>query len=220
MPSSEAEVWDRIYSTQEWGRYPAEDLVRFMAKHFYQAPDRSSVRVLELGCGPGANIWYLAREGFSALGMDTCPVAVERARKRLADDQVHGISGVARADVARMPKSLEGWGDLDGSFDAVVDIECMSCNSFETAQMILQEVLRVLKPGGLFYWRSFSNVTDPTLLADRGYIRYEMACGITKLLRPLPFELLRADKMERSVGGCGLPASWISEWCITARKPL
>ena len=53
-------------------------------------PDRRSVRLLEVGCGPGGNVWYMAREGYqvsgdgsavamsvpAAAGASTDPVAV------------------------------------------------------------------------------------------------------------------------------------------------
>jgi len=42
-------VWERIFrSREQWGRYPPEELVRFMARHYYQVADRREVRVLEV----------------------------------------------------------------------------------------------------------------------------------------------------------------------------
>lgn len=64
------DIWDMVFSNQEWGKYPSEDLIRFIARNFYKVENRKNVKILELGCGPGANIWYLAREGFSFCGVD------------------------------------------------------------------------------------------------------------------------------------------------------
>ena len=69
--------WDRLFRSKEWGKYPAIDVVRFVARHFYRAADRQRVRILEIGCGTGANLWYLAREGFDAVGLDGSEVAIE-----------------------------------------------------------------------------------------------------------------------------------------------
>src|SRR5438105_645758 len=88
-------VWEDIFKSQPWGRYPGEDLIRFVARNFYKAPSRSSVRILEVGCGPGANLWYMAREGFSVFGIDGAPTALELARLRL-DREVPGWSGELR----------------------------------------------------------------------------------------------------------------------------
>lgn len=31
-------VWESIFTNQAWGRYPGEDLIRFVAKNFYAPP--------------------------------------------------------------------------------------------------------------------------------------------------------------------------------------
>src|SRR5258706_7684234 len=78
--------WDNVFTVNRWGRYPPEELVRFVARNFYQASDRSAVRLLEVGCGPAANLWYIAREGFSAYGLDGSAVALEKAKLRLNEE--------------------------------------------------------------------------------------------------------------------------------------
>jgi hypothetical protein len=32
--------WDKIFSTAEWGKYPGEELIRFIARNFYAAPSK------------------------------------------------------------------------------------------------------------------------------------------------------------------------------------
>ncbi len=58
-------VWEEIFRRKEWGKYPPEHVIRFVARNFYRVADRASIRLLEIGCGPGANIWFMTREGFT-----------------------------------------------------------------------------------------------------------------------------------------------------------
>ena len=48
----------------------------------------SDSNVLEIGCGTGANIWYLAREGFAAYGLDGSKVALTKAEERLNSENL------------------------------------------------------------------------------------------------------------------------------------
>jgi Methyltransferase domain len=39
-------------------------------------------RALDLGCGPGTNVIYLAQHGWEAIGVDFSPLAIQQARKK------------------------------------------------------------------------------------------------------------------------------------------
>src|SRR5262245_40105929 len=134
-------IWEEVFRAQEWGKYPPEHVIRFVARGFYKAPDRSKVRILDLGSGPGANTWYAAREGFSVSAIDGSPTAIERLKKRLADDRLEVDARVG--DFLQLPWS-------DGTFDAVIDNAALCCNSFGAVKRVVAEVARVLKPGGQF----------------------------------------------------------------------
>ena len=75
--------WEQIFSSREWGKYPPEHVIRFIARSFYGVPDRKEVRLLEPGCGPGANIWFMAREGFTVSGIDGSATSIKQADERL-----------------------------------------------------------------------------------------------------------------------------------------
>jgi SAM-dependent methyltransferase len=136
-------VWESIFSSRPWGRYPQEEVVRFVARAFYRTPDRSEVRILELGCGPGSGAsWFVAREGFALSGIDGSPTAIEKSRARFAEE---GLAGeFVHGDVTELP-----W--ADASFDAVLDVGCLTCNTEQEAARIVAEVHRVLKPAGLHF---------------------------------------------------------------------
>jgi SAM-dependent methyltransferase len=136
-------IWERIFREREWGRYPNEDVVRFVARAFYRVPDRSRIRILEVGCGPGSGAgWFCAREGFSFCGIDASATAIEKSRERFRAEglQAEFVLG----EIASLP-----W--PDGAFDAVLDVVCLACNTEAETAAIVSEIERVLKPGGLHF---------------------------------------------------------------------
>jgi SAM-dependent methyltransferase len=147
-------VWEQLFSTRDWGRYPSEDLIRFVARNFFSSLDRTAVRMLEVGCGPGANLWFLAREGFAVYGMDGSATATAIARRRLDTEcpgwkTVSGGSAVITGDIAQLP-----W--PDAHFHAAIDAEAVYCNDFDESRRIYSEMYRVTRPGGKLFVRTFA----------------------------------------------------------------
>lgn len=97
-------------------------------------------RVLELGCGNGVCLAYLARAlhgGGSAVGVDTSSFMVERARKRL-----EGVSNVQvlHGDIRSM--------GMQGGFDFVIFIHVLHDIEPEGRVDTLQSLFHLLAPGG------------------------------------------------------------------------
>ncbi len=46
------EVWENIHATQEWGKYPSEQVIRFVARNYY-GKERHSIKMLDFGVGGG-----------------------------------------------------------------------------------------------------------------------------------------------------------------------
>ena len=217
-------VWEQVYRSQTWGKYPSEDLIRFVARGFYSAPDRSQVRILELGCGPGPNLWYLTREGFSFVGMDGSTEAVAQAGVRL-DAESPGwktMGELCVGDFAQIPYP-------PATFDAVIDHESVYCNDYEASKRIYAAAANVLKPGGLIFVRTFAagswgDGTGESLghrawrcaegpISGKGYARFTARDEIADLLSG--FDLLSIEKISRTMDG---GQKEVVEWVITGRK--
>ncbi len=137
-------TWEKVFRERDWGRYPPEELIRFVARHYYGVPDRSAIRILEIGCGTGANLWYLAREGFAAWGIDGSQSAIRATYERIANDDPVPMWGIVKvADATNLAKEFR-----PRYFDAVIDVCCLQHNRLADQRAILGQAHAVLKPGG------------------------------------------------------------------------
>lgn len=141
-------VWEELFAGQEWGKYPPEHVIRFVARRWHRLPQRGAVRILDLGCGPGACTWFMAREGYAVSGIDGSKSAIEITRKRLAQDGLE--ADLHCGDYSELP-----W--PDNTFDGVIDNATLCCNPFHAVLKVRDEVLRVLKPGGHFQSANFTD---------------------------------------------------------------
>lgn len=218
-------IWDNVFINHTWGKYPSEDLIRFIARTFYGVPNRSQVRFLELGCGPGANLWYLAREGFRFVGIDGSATAIAQASQRL-DEECLGWrdhSELHIGDVGNLPFPTE-------TFDAVIDNECVYCNSYESSERIYSEAYRVLNKGGSLFVRTFASgcwgdgTGQPAghnawfcaegPLEGKGFSRFTSLDELPMLLEG--FELRDTELISRSANE---RKHVITEWIVNAIKP-
>lgn len=215
-------VWEDVFRRQAWGKYPGEDLIRFIARNFYGVPDRSSVKLLEVGCGPGANLWFMAREGFSVYGVDGSQTAINQAHERL-DAECPGWKGqLWCCDMTTIPVA-------DNCFDAVIDNEAVYCNDYETSKRIYLEMARATRAKGKLFARTFARgswgsdsgkklghnawrVSEGPLL-DKGFSRFTDADEIYDL-----FQGFKISEVELLVRSMGNRANEVKEWLVLGEK--
>ncbi len=143
--------WEEIHRNQEWGKYPSEQLVRFIARNFYNK-DRKNIKILDFGCGAGANTWFLAREGFDVYAFDGSESAVNRAKEYLNKDGYNNVHFSVMDGT-----ELDYASDM---FDCVVDNVCIYANKKVHIEIMYKEVYERLKKGGKLYSACFGEKTD------------------------------------------------------------
>ncbi len=137
-------TWETIFHARDWGRYPPEELVRFIMRNYGEVANRSQVRVLEVGCGTGANLWFMAREGFDVWGIDGSHAAIARAQGRREAERVsYRLTRLDALELAGLFK--------EASVDAVIDVCCLQHNRRADIQAIVNQMHAVLKPGGRLF---------------------------------------------------------------------
>ncbi|HJS27962.1 MAG TPA: class I SAM-dependent methyltransferase [Actinomycetota bacterium] len=96
-------------------------------------------RALDLGCGTGTNVLWLAQHGWTAVGVDFTPLAIESARRKA--DWTSGATFV-EGDATRLSEL-----GVVGPFDLLLDIGCFHSVPTRRRDDYVREVARVARPG-------------------------------------------------------------------------
>lgn len=141
-------------STQEAGYvhgYTAEEQQRLVDQSLYLEPwvfDRidfsNASRVLEVGCGVGAQLKILARRfpHLKLTGVDRSPTQLAQAKVVLKDEVARGTVNLALADGGAMPFAP---GEFDGAF------LCWVLEHAPRPETLLDGLKRVLAPDAVVY---------------------------------------------------------------------
>lgn len=164
MPTTATETWDAIYRSGRAVRtWPSEDVVRFCARRLARG-----MRVLEAGCGNGANLWFLAREGYRTFGFDASLEAVYEAgalaqRHGVFDDVFVGQGWLGRLAADRQ-QLVQASGDEP--FDAIIDCRASQHVPWSQHPAAYREYGALLRPGGWLFLLHLDDQTRPDALAD------------------------------------------------------
>ncbi|HEV2477215.1 MAG TPA: class I SAM-dependent methyltransferase [Candidatus Dormibacteraeota bacterium] len=127
----------------------------------------SPPRILDVGCGTGTMLTYLARYG-TAEGIDMDEDAIQYCHER-------GLTRVSQAGAERLPFA-------DGTFGLVTALDVIE--HIDDDRAALREVLRVLSPGGSFLvavpaYRFLWGRQDDINLHKRRYVARELRERLT-----------------------------------------
>ena len=131
-------VWNKIYQRSEQiSLWPWSDLVSIVSR--YAQPKTQNFRVLELGCGAGANIpFFLSLSGCEYFSVETSEVAVSKLHKKFPELKNNIILGDF---TEALPNRI---------FDLIVDRGALTCNSTDAINMCLQYCYDQLRPNGKY----------------------------------------------------------------------
>ena len=146
--------WDHEYTNAEHlalSTEVSEDLEKFtrwlerQTKRELLNPLASAI---DLGCGNGRNLLYLARTyGMRGVGYDSSAAAIKEAR---------ALAAAAEANLSYAVRSMAG--DLDESNDSQqLALDMMSSHflNADDRAHLRDEIYRVLKPGGYLFMKTF-----------------------------------------------------------------
>jgi len=98
-------------------------------------------RALDLGCGTGTNMIYLAERGWDTVGVDFAPKAIRAAQYRILHREYK--SRFLVDDVTRLDKVV-------GLFDLILDMGCYHNLEEVEQDSYIKNLVRLLAPGGSY----------------------------------------------------------------------
>lgn len=101
------------------------------------------MKMLDVGCGAGFLTNHFANENFAVCGLDISEDSLRVARNHDATKSVTYVAG----DAYRLPYD-------DASFDVVTSMDFLE--HVDRPAVVVKEISRVLKPGGLFFFHTFN----------------------------------------------------------------
>lgn len=111
---------------------------------------QSNTHVLDLCCGSGQATQFLVKYSQNVTGLDASPLSLQRAKQNVPE------ATYVEAFAEKMPFT-------DAQFDVVHTSAALHEMQSVQLREILQEVYRVLKPGGVFTIVDFHPPTNPIL---------------------------------------------------------
>lgn len=145
MLDNQRDYWNRVADEKEF-------TTPFRLEIFKQFVP-TSAKILDFGCGYGRTLFTLYKAGYTdATGIDISENMIGRGKS------IHPYLNL-------FPYSGEKIPFEDGTFDALVGLAVFTCIPFDTNQQkIMQEISRVLKPGGILYLNDFLLSKDKRII--------------------------------------------------------
>ncbi len=159
--------------------------------------------VLDVGCGTGENLLYLATRGHEAWGLDFVPIAIERAKAKAAQRGIDANFIVG--DALELKK-------LGRQFDTVIDCGLFHTFADEERPVFVKGLGDVLGHGGLLHILCFSD-EEPGTEGPRRISQQEIRDAFhdgwkVQGIEPIRFESIPPrDGPKFSPGG---PKAWLA----------
>ena len=129
--------WDQILQRRDYrSTSPDEIVVNFVSI----IEKRKAKKVLDLGCGAGRHVNYLAKRGFEALGVDISETGLKLTKKRLRKMKLE--AAIVKSDMKFLPF-------ISSCFDAAICVQTIYHQRLKGIEETVSELHRVLKKKGL-----------------------------------------------------------------------
>jgi len=139
--------WDQQYKDGQGRYWPAEELVRFLGRHYGSVIEQNAagLTAVEIGCGVGGNVRALAEWGFFTHGLELSSEAIRLGKayaKRCGfEARVQYTQYKAPAPIKLPAKSAH----------VVIDVQTIQHLDWDDHANMYEEIHRILSPRGIFF---------------------------------------------------------------------
>jgi len=184
-------TWETHYQT---GNTPWDSRQTPPEVEAFWASDRlpRSGLAIDVGCGPGTNVAYLARLGLTVIGTDLAGSALTLAQQRLRMEPaaLRARMYFLQSDVTALPFYHVG-------ADYMLDIGCFHGLPAALRDGYVQGIVNNLRPGGYYQLYAFdclAKLTDDPVRQQRGFGDTEIADRFAPHLAVIEIERARPDR--------------------------
>ncbi len=155
---------------------------------------KATMRVLDLGCGPGIVAAALAASAREVVALDLTPEMLEKVRQRCRDAGLHNVR-CQLGTAEELPFD-------DGSFDGVVSR--LTFHHFPDTSRVLGEMVRVTQPGG--------RIVVADVVSSENTEEAALHNALEILRDPSHVRMLSPGELRRLIEAAGLRITAASTW--------
>ena len=215
--------WQKAYSNNKYQTFwPWSDLVSYVYRYTRAPIEKEHFKVLELGCGTGANIRLFDSFSTDYYAIDGSKTVVETLKYTYPLYAKHIVAGDFTAEIP-----------FDEKFDLIIDRCSLTFNTTKAIKNALQLVFENLKKGGKFIGVDWYAVEDDRFLKEEhiavdeetnifstgyfskaGQVHFSTREHIEELLVNFDIEAIMAKRIEHVLP----PQKVFAYWDFVARK--
>lgn len=169
----------KYLSRPRWDKgFPAPELIRYVS-------GKKPGNVIDLGCGTGTHLLYLAENNWTITGLDFAPLAIIKAKRKLRNYQ----KTLLVADVTRLADI-----DLPGPYDLGLDLGCLHSLPESSRPPYIKGLEKWIKPKSILMIYAFQ---PDEFSRNKGITKAEMMAYFAN-----SFDLINYEQ------GKGRPSAW------------
>lgn len=152
------EFWEKTYSEgRQVNLYPYEEIVSTVFREYGRS--LNGLKVLEIGCGAGNNLTFMAEHGAEVTGIDASPSAIKicteifRRKNLLGEFLVLDVSELSH---------------LKQKYDVIIDRACLTTLSYSSVAFSFKQICKLLKKSGIVFTQIYSDKSSVKGRSENG----------------------------------------------------